>query len=262
MWQTIAVAFSMFSHIPMPRVDWSARNLRYSMCAFPLVGVVIGAICILWGYFWMHLSPAGGLLPAAGFVLLPLAVTGGIHWDGFCDTADALASHAPRSKKLAILKDPHTGAFAVLALVGCLLLQFAACTALPLAVPVLFQLGLGFVWSRCLSGLAVASFPCAKDSGLLHTFACAADKRRVRAVLLALALVCNGAVLLVEWRRALLLTGCAWGTFAYYRHMSRTKFGGITGDLAGWFLQVCETVLLTALAAGCLLFGKGGAPWF
>lgn len=259
MWQTIAVAFSMFSHIPMPRVNWTPRNMRYCMCAFPLVGAAIGALCLLWGRLWAHLSPAGGLLPAAGFVLLPLAVTGGIHWDGFCDTADALASHAPRAQKLAILKDPHNGAFATLALAACLLLDFALCTALPLTPAVLVQLALGFVLSRCLSGLAVACFPCAKGSGLLHTFASAADKRRVRAALAALAALCGAGLLLVQWQRGALLAGCALAAFGYYYKMSAKQFGGITGDVAGWFLQVCETVLLAALVAGCLLFGQGGA---
>lgn len=32
----------------------------------------------------------------------------------FCDTTDALSSHQPRERKLEILKDSHTGAFAVI----------------------------------------------------------------------------------------------------------------------------------------------------
>ena len=41
--QTIAVAFAMFSAIPVPQFDWNEKNMRYAMCAFPLIGVVIGA---------------------------------------------------------------------------------------------------------------------------------------------------------------------------------------------------------------------------
>ena len=42
----------------------------------------------------------------------------------------------------------------------------------------------------------------------------------------------------------------AAGSFFYYIAMSRRQFGGVTGDLAGYFLQVCECamVLLAALA--------------
>ena len=43
--ETVAVAFSMFSALPMPQVDWNERNMRYSLCAFPLVGALIGLCC-------------------------------------------------------------------------------------------------------------------------------------------------------------------------------------------------------------------------
>jgi adenosylcobinamide-GDP ribazoletransferase len=39
----------------------------------------------------------GRILFAAGFTLLPVIVTGGIHLDGFCDTTDALAAMPPPS---------------------------------------------------------------------------------------------------------------------------------------------------------------------
>ena len=52
------------------------------------------------------------------FVLIPpVLVTGGIHLDGFLDTADALSSWQPWEKKLEILKDSHAGAFAII--MGC-----------------------------------------------------------------------------------------------------------------------------------------------
>ena len=42
--QTIAVAFAMFSALPMPQFAWNEKNMRYALCAFPLIGVVIGAL--------------------------------------------------------------------------------------------------------------------------------------------------------------------------------------------------------------------------
>ncbi len=44
--QTIAVAFAMFSAMPVPQFDWNEKNMRYAMCAFPLIGVVIGAAVV------------------------------------------------------------------------------------------------------------------------------------------------------------------------------------------------------------------------
>ncbi|MBO4523824.1 MAG: adenosylcobinamide-GDP ribazoletransferase, partial [Ruminococcus sp.] len=35
-------------------------------------------------------------------------------------------------------------------------------------------------------------------------------------------------------------------TMIYYHHMAYKEFGGVTGDLAGWFLQVCELSVAAA----------------
>ena len=36
-------------------------------------------------------------------------------------------------------------------------------------------------------------------------------------------------------------------SFLYYFVMSRRQFGGITGDLAGFFLQVCECAMVLSV---------------
>ena len=113
MLKSLCIAFATYSRIPTPRVGWSADALRYAICFFPLIGAVIGAL----EYGWLLLSEllcCGDLLRGAVAAALPLLITGGIHADGFCDTVDALSSHAERERKLEILKDSHCGAFAVI----------------------------------------------------------------------------------------------------------------------------------------------------
>ena len=46
MWllNAMIIAIAMYSKIPMPRVDWNEKNMRYAMCFFPLVGVIIGVL--------------------------------------------------------------------------------------------------------------------------------------------------------------------------------------------------------------------------
>ena len=127
--QTIAVAFAMFSAIPVPQFDWNEKNMRYAMCAFPLIGAVCGALWYLCGAL-----PLPALVRAGGFCLIPVWVTGGIHLDGYADTCDALSSYGDRTKKLEILKDPHCGAFAVIRLCSYFLATFAlapACSSPP-----------------------------------------------------------------------------------------------------------------------------------
>ena len=241
--ETVAVAFSMFSAIPMPQFEWTKRNMRYALCAFPLIGAVIGAVCALWSLVCTRFA-LPELLRGAGFCLIPIFITGGIHLDGYADTWDARASHASFERRQEIMKDAHLGAFAAIHL-GCYLI---ASTALWSALREYeFALALGFCLSRTLSALAVASFPMAKDTGLAHTFANAADKKRVRAVLLvqlfalcAAMCACSGGIFVVS---------AALAVFAYYYYMSKKQFGGISGDLAGWFLQTAELAMLAAAVA-------------
>ena len=245
MWifETVVVAFSMFSAIPMPRVAWNEGNMRYALCAFPLIGAVIGLLCGLWARLG-GLLRLPGLLMGAGWCLLPLILTGGIHLDGFCDTCDALASHADSERKQAILKDPHIGAFGAIRLGMHLIASLALWACLPVyrPIPVL----LGFCLSRSLSGLAVTRFPLAKSTGLAYTFAQAADKRRARIVLLVMALLLTAGMCCCAWEGAAMALA-AWGVFAYYYRIAQKQFGGLSGDLAGWFLQTAELWMLAAL---------------
>ena len=38
----LAAAFSMYSLLPMPQLGWTQDTMKYAMCFFPLVGVLIG----------------------------------------------------------------------------------------------------------------------------------------------------------------------------------------------------------------------------
>lgn len=246
---SVVLAFSMFSRIPMPQVDWNEKNMRYMMCAFPLVGVVIGLV--LWG--WGLLAGVLGLGPlmlGAGLTLIPVAVTGGIHLDGYADTLDALASHAPPEKKREILKDPHTGAFAVIGL-GCYLLgYFALCTEAAAAPGLALKLALIHVTSRALCGLAVLLFPPSTQKGLLYTFQSSAYKKRAAAALWILLALCAALLAAVCGLAGAAMAAAGGLAGLYVFFMSRRQFGGMSGDLAGYLLQVCEIVMLAAMVLG------------
>ena len=178
------------------------------------------------------------MLRGAGLCLIPVLVTGGIHLDGYADTWDALGSHAAPEEKQRILKDPRMGAFGGIHLCAYFVALFALCCSIrgyeAGAIVILFCL------SRSLSGLAVASFPMAKNTGLAHTFAAAADQKRVRWVLGGLSLVLM-VLLCLGWRMmGAWMSLAALGVFFWYRRMAVQEFGGLSGDLAGWFLQTAE----------------------
>lgn len=245
--RSLVIAFSTYSRIPMPQVAWSDENRRYAMCFFPLIGAVIGLA--LWG--WLALCAAldiGPLLQGAVGALLPLLVTGGIHMDGFMDTSDALASWQSKERRLEILKDSHAGAFAVMGCAGYLLLTAALLGEMAAEdAPMLPGV---FVISRAMSAWALAALRSARPKGMLDSFAQAAHRRMVSiccgvyaALCASLWLLCGGWMTLACLLAAALCLAC-------YRHMAYKHFGGVTGDLAGWFVQVTELALTAVIVLG------------
>ena len=45
----------------------------------------------------------------------------------------------------------------------------------------------------------------------------------------------------------LVALAAAIGFYFMYRRIAMKVFGGFTGDLAGWFLTICELVMLAAV---------------
>lgn len=248
--RSCAVAFAMYSKIPMPRTEWSKENMKYAMCFFPLVGAVCGVLLFLWVQLAAILQ-LGPFLNAAVCALLPLAVTGGIHLDGFCDTVDARASHQNAACRLLILSDPHIGAFGVMGCIVILLGTFALWTEYLLttagSLRLILVLCLGFVLSRALSGLSVVTLKAAKKTGTLAEFATNAEKTTVQGVLLGLAVSCAAGMVLLSPVAGGVAVAAAGLVFWRYRAVAYHNFGGITGDLAGWFLTLCELAVLAAV---------------
>ena len=241
--KSVIIAFAMYSKLPMPRVDWEKKALSWALCWFPLVGLFIGAVLWLWLVLAQWLG-FGAIFTAAFALLLPIALSGGIHLDGFCDTCDALSSHQSREKKLEILKDSHTGAFAILCCGLYLIVFFAAWCEVSASGRAALALCLGPVLSRGLSGLFAVTLPNARGTGLLATFTAPMDAARARAVLGTWTAAAAAAMAaLSPWTGAGALLGAAL-VCLYYVTMARRQFGGITGDLAGFFVQTCELAMV------------------
>lgn len=231
-------AFSMYSAIPMPKIEWTEENRRYALCFFSFVGAVIGIILFLWRFICDILS-VGNFLFGAVSAVIPILVTGGIHLDGFCDVCDAKAACADREKTFEIMRDPRIGAFGAIKLCCLMLLNFGAFSEIN-DMKLLAVVCCSFVQSRALSGMAAVTFKNAKKTGTLQSFSKPAHRNFTIAFLSVILAVILGVMLFLDP-----IIGGAGFTggmlaFLYYRIFSYKKFGGITGDLAGYFLQLCE----------------------
>lgn len=243
--ESLIVALSMYSKIPVPQIEWNKQNMRYALCWFPMVGAVTGLLVWLWSLAAGALG-IGTVLRSAVFVLIPVLVSGGIHLDGLLDTADALSSWQTRERRLEILKDSHAGAFAIIVCCSYFLALFAVWTEVNAGSVVI--LGLGFVLSRALSGFGICTFDCAKNTGLAATFANGADRKKARICLVLEAAACIAVMILLDWRRGILAAAAAIIVCLLCRRMAVRKFGGITGDIQGFFLQMCELTMAFVMA--------------
>ena len=254
MLQSLIIALSMYSILPMPHIEWREDNMRWSLGCLPVVGVLAGGLL----YGWTLLAGCTDASPvffAAIAVLLPILLAGGFHMDGFLDATDAIFSRRDRQRKLEIMKDPTCGPFAVLSCGALLLLELGAWCQLLRAPALLPAACTVFTLSRSLTVVAGSRFPYTPSSTLGALFAGRAAKG-VRTLgisetvlsgalllgagylggglfgLLAAAIVCAGALLLFWW----------------YARMTRREFGGITGDLLGYFVELSQMVMLILLA--------------
>lgn len=243
-------ALLMYSRIPAPQVEWKEENRRYALCFFPVIGAVIGVLLIGWRLLCLWLG-FGDCLFAAAAVALPLIVTGGIHMDGYCDVADAQASCASREKKLEIMSDPHIGSFAVIRAAVYFILQFGLFSQCSLSLAgdrghIIWLVALGYPVSRALSGLAAVTLRSAKKQGALQAFVLPAHKHVTIAVLAGILILCGSMMIWLEPLAGAAELAAAVLVFGWYRQFAYRKFGGVTGDLAGYFLQVCELAELAA----------------
>ena len=245
LFKSLISAFSMYSRIPMPQIEWKEENRRYALCFFPLIGAVIGGLILLWRYICIKLG-IGSLLFGAASAVIPIIVTGGIHLDGFCDVSDAKASCAPKERALEIMSDSHIGAFAAISLGVYLLLDVAFFSEIN-NFKVLITASLSFVISRSLSGLAAVTFRCAKKEGALQSFVKPAHKNAAVAALTVILVIGIGGMICIYPAAGIAGAVGALGAFMYYRTFSYKRFGGITGDLAGYFLQICELSSLVCI---------------
>lgn len=250
LWNNFKVAFAMFSKIPMPVADWKKENMKYMFCFFPFIGAVIGGLTALTAYVGGRFGFEEDFLKIL-LVLIPVIVTGGIHVDGLLDTSDAMSSWQEREKRLEILKDSRAGAFAVITACVYFLSLYGAYSQLIGNKRAVSVLCVGFVVSRCLSGISVLTFPKAKSDGTVAEFSRNSEDVASRNVLLLYLALCLGLMVWISPVCGITAFAAALLIFWYYHHTALKYFGGTTGDLAGCFLCLCEAGMALALAFVC-----------
>ena len=234
----------------MPKIKQTKENMKYVLCFFPLPGIVVGVLVYAFSQFVQYFG-LGQICFALIGTVIPILVTGSIHMDGFLNTMDAVHSLEKKEKKLEIMKDPRVGTFGIIA-AAIYFMLYAGGLVLVWQEKQLLLLVLGYVLSRILSAMAVVWFSPAEKDGTLFTLASSAHKSAAKVILILMivpiSLVC---IIISPIMGVLEVLLCFW-IWTYYYYMSKREFGGITGDLAGYFLSVCELGVVLYLG----IFGR------
>lgn len=243
-WNSIIAAFASYSILPTPNQELTEKSIRYQICFIPLVGIVIGALLYGWNVGWPYLCDYS-FLPAVVFVIVPVIISRGTHVDGFIDTVDAMCAPRTMEKKLEILKDTHTGSFAIIITLSYFLIALGVWSEMAInAVP---MIAVGYVLSRALCGLSIVTFPYAKTSKLHEVFKDKKQKRFVALVMAAYIVVCVALMCSMQPVYGSIGVLGAAVTYAYYYYVSKKHFGGITSAVASFFIQVCELIIPCAV---------------
>jgi adenosylcobinamide-GDP ribazoletransferase len=227
------LAFAFLTRLPVPRTTATAEDFAAAIRCYPVVGGAIGVLVAAAAAPGARHDPWVSALAA---LVVWVAVTGALHLDGLGDVADGVgAAHGDRARLLAVMRDPHVGSFATVAIALQLLAKLVLLHALAgdlrvALIPFAARIA-PLCWARWIAPLG---------QGLGAQVAVAARARDIVGWAALLAAACVPAP-------ALLATPLlALGYGLWCRH----RLGGINGDAHGAGIELVETGLLVAFLCG------------
>ncbi len=235
----LILAFGFLTRIPMPVLDdFREQELSSSAVWFPLVGLSIGLLLLLAVLLGLN---ANHWVAALLVMLVWLGVTGALHLDGAADMADALgAAHRDPERLLAVMKDPHTGSFGVVAIVAILLSKLVTVAWIVessevtlwvlLLIPAWARLGAIF-WSHSLEPIAAGS----------------GERFKWQIPEQTIWLWGIGLFIVTFLATSFLFAVTAVASLLLWRAYLKWRLGGMSGDCLGAGIEYCECFMLLAL---------------
>jgi adenosylcobinamide-GDP ribazoletransferase len=244
-----AAAWTLLSRLPWPfGVPRDMSAIGRGAWAFPIVGAALGALG--GGVFWLAreigIPPFVAATLAIGFLAL---ATGGLHEDGFADTADGFGGGRTREQKLAIMRDSRIGTYGVLALVLVTLLRVSALAGMSggagfAALIAAASLGRGF------AALPMSLLPPARADGLGRAAGRAPGFSACLALILAVAAATlAAAAFALPYRAVGYAVAGAFFVVLFVSLLAQRHIGGVTGDVLGAAILAAEATALVALAS-------------
>lgn len=218
------------------QTDWSPASFGRSVKYFTLIGAIIGLLLAGLQYVFSQFLPSHVM--AAAIIIAGIVLTGGLHCDGFMDTADGVFSGRSRERMLEIMKDSRVGANGVVAFGLLILLKYSLIADMTPALLTTALLVMP-VAGRMAMVICVTSFPYARPDGMGKAFAQYADRTTLLiAGVVALIIIIPLGIQAVISAGFAVLAGILSA-----RYLAKV-LGGLTGDTYGAVTEITELMAL------------------
>ncbi|MCF6339546.1 MAG: adenosylcobinamide-GDP ribazoletransferase [Sulfurimonas sp.] len=233
-----ALAISMLTIIPFFKIHNFYKGINgYGVMFYPLVGFILGLI--LWTiYSVLSLYISSFHLGIIIFAILVL-LTGALHIDGFSDTIDGF--YVSKDKALKVMKDSHVGGMGMIITATFLILKASSLANFEAfyLLPIILML------SRLNAVLAIYLYPYISQNGMATLAKEELTKSQIFITILysiVLTFIFGGTILLVGSLLVLFIL----------KYFFIKRYGGFSGDIYGFTIEVTELILLNIILFGIL----------
>ena len=231
-----ALAISMLTILPFFKVHNFYKGINgYAVTFYPFIGFLLGSLLFviytLFSPYFPHFHL--GVIIFTLWVLL----TGALHLDGFSDTVDGL--FVPKERALEVMKDPHNGGMGMT--FGSVFLILKASSLM--ALDAFYLLPVVMLLSRLVVVFTIYKYPYVSPNGMSTL---AKEELTQTQLLTAFGYSLFVVYLFDAW----MLFVAAFVTLFVIKLFFVKRYGGFTGDIYGFSIEVVELILLNCIIVG------------
>ena len=236
LFEGFALAVSMLSIVPFFKVHDFYKGINgYAVMFYPLVGFLLGSF--LYAAFVL-LTPFFPPLHVSIIIFsLWVLLTGALHLDGLSDTIDGL--FVDKKRALEVMKDPHNGGMGMTFSIVFLLLKASSVAAMD----ALYLLPVILLLSRLNTVLEIYFYPYISKNGMGSL---AKEELTGKELITA---VGYSLIVVVLFGSYTLMFASLLAMFVIKSFFLK-RYGGFTGDIYGFSIEITELVLLNIVIAG------------
>jgi len=231
-----ALAVSMLTIIPFFKVHDFFKGINgYAVMFYPLIGFLLGSfLYYTHSFLSLYVEPLHvGIIIFSLWILL----TGALHLDGFSDTIDGL--FVKKERALGVMKDPNTGGMGMIFTVTFLILKASSLASLD----ALYLLPIIMMLSRLNAVLAIYKYPYVSPNGMSTL---AKEEFTLTQLLVT---IFYSLILVYLFSSISLLISSVLILFVIKSFFIK-RYGGFTGDIYGFSIEVTELILLNIILFG------------